>query len=57
MIVWGADKSEQKRHQAVGGIGELRSPDGYKVIRLEGAGSVFAAGCDAVGVNPRHHTG
>jgi hypothetical protein len=57
MSVWGADKSEQKRHQAVGGIGELRSPDGYKVIRLEGAGSVFAAGCDAVGVNPRHHTG
>ena len=57
MSVWGADKSEQKRQQACGGIDELRSTDGYKVVRIEGAGSVVAAGCDAVGVNPRHHSG
>ena len=38
MGLWGVDKPEQKRQQGSGGIGWLRSPDGDKVVRIEGAG-------------------
>jgi hypothetical protein len=38
MALWGVDKPEQKRQQGSGGIGWLRSPDGDKVVRIEGAG-------------------
>ena len=37
MGLWGVDKPEQKRQQGRGGIGWLRSPDGDKVVRIEGA--------------------
>lgn len=37
MGLWGVDKPEQKRQQGNGGVGWLRSPDGYKVIRIAAA--------------------
>ncbi len=37
------DKNELKRQQGSGGIGWLRSPDGDKVIRIEGAGESLHA--------------
>ena len=43
MGLWGVDKPEQKRQQGCGGIGWLRSPDGDKVIRIEGAGESLHA--------------
>ena len=43
MGLWGVDKPEQKRQQGSGGIGWLRSPDGDKVIRIEGAGESLPA--------------
>ena len=43
MGLWGVDKPEQKRQQGSGGIGWLRSPDGDKVICIEGAGESLHA--------------
>ena len=42
MALWGQDKPAQKR-QGVTGEGWLRSPDGYKVVRIISAGETLHA--------------
>lgn len=42
MALWGQDKPAQKRH-GTGGEGWLRSPDGYKVVRIVSAGETLHA--------------
>ena len=46
MGLWGADKPELKREGRVG-VGWLRSPDGYKVVRIASADdSMHAKWCE-----------
>ena len=42
MALWGQDKPAQKRQGATG-EGWLRSPDGYKVVRIVSAGESLHA--------------
>ena len=38
MGLWGAHKPNQKQQAGSSGVGWLRSPQGYKVVRIAGAG-------------------